>query len=135
MIFIIFLIAATLIISNYYLKSPREISSYHQVNNKLFFKIKSLSSLDYELTLPEGIIFSKDDKLSITILEEIHTTEKSLYNDVMQQRYGVKPLKYDQLKNITLFVNGIKKYDINDNLSLKIIFKDPSTGRVTESSL
>jgi hypothetical protein len=126
----------------YILHIPKEIEQYTYTANTLsftlapatvFFITMPKSSVEYELTLPKGTTFSPEDKLSIVFLSGKKAPPKDLKTDVMYMKYGVKPIELHQSKEINFFVNNTLKYDLKDNLALKTIYKDPTTGKITET--
>lgn len=125
---------------NYLRHIPKDIDKYTYTDNTLFFTLApaniffitlSKSSGEYELTLPKGTIFNQDDKLSIVFLSGVKPPPKDLKTDVMYMKYGVKPIELNPTKEIIFFVNDTLKYDLKDNLVLKSISKDPTTGEIT----
>jgi hypothetical protein len=121
---------------------PKEIDQYTYTNNTLSFTLAPAtvlfitmpkSSVQYELTLPKGTTFGPEDKISIVFLTGKKAPPKDLKTDVMYMKYGVKPIELNPQKEINFFVNGTLKYDLKDNLVLKQIYKDPTTGEITES--
>ena len=125
------LLFSIIFFQSYLLNTPKDITNYQYENNHLSFKLDN-QNVKYVLTLPKDATFHSSDKLSIVLINKYDTPKKDLNSDLMYQRYGVKPLDVHQSKEISLFVNGNKRYDLNDNLVLKEIITNPSTGVVSE---
>lgn len=130
-IVIMVLLFSILVFKNYLLHTPKDITNYNYENNHLSFNLDN-QNVKYVLTLPKEATFHSSDKLSIVLINKYDTPKKDLNSDLMYQRYGVKPLDIHQSKKISLFVNGNKKYDLNDNLVLQQIITNPSTGIVSD---
>lgn len=126
-ILIMVLVLSILVFKNHLLHTPKDITNYQYENNQLSFNLDN-QNVKYVLTLPKDATFHSSDKLSIVLINKYDTPKKNLNSDLMYQRYGVKPLDIHQSKEISLFVNGNKRYDLNDNLVLKEIITNPSTG-------
>lgn len=127
---------------SYLLHLPKDIEKYTYTDSVLSFTLApntvlfmemSRSLMEYELTLPKDAHFNPDDHLSVVMIHEYHTPKKDLSTDPMYTRYRVKPVEHHKSKEIALYINGILKYDLKDNVVLKQKFKDPHTGIVTES--
>lgn len=142
--FVGFAVVTASILSYYdYLRHvPKDIEKYTYTDNtlsftlspeKVFFITLPKSSAQYELTLPKGTTFGPEDKLSIVFLSGKKAPPKDLKTDVMYMKYGVKPIELNRQKEINFFVNGTLQYDLKNNLVLKTIYKDPTTGEITES--
>lgn len=116
-------------IHSYFLHLPKEIKSYKQVENSLFF---SIQKTEYELILPEKISLKSNDKLSIALISE-HIPNENYQQEPMYIRYRTKPIDHYQPTEVNFFVNDNSKYSLKDNIILKIINKDSKTGMVSET--